>query len=113
MYILLEGSVEVSRKSEAQEVILAELKAATFFGEVALVDDGPRSATVRATSKCLVLRIGRDTLRILAGVQPAAAIHLLSAIGHSLVLLLRKSNQKYLDLLLSLQVPIDPEGKID
>lgn len=108
MYVLLEGSVEISRNLNGSPFPLATLEPAAFFGEVALVDDGPRSATVRTLAPCKVLRIDRSTVSVLAGIQPSAAIHFLVAIGRSLVRLLRTSNQKYLDLLLSHQVPSIP-----
>lgn len=108
MFVLLEGSVEV-RKAVGQEVhTLTTLEAGSFFGEIALVDDGPRSATVVAVAPCKVLRIARSTVSVLAGVQPGAAIHLLGAIGRSLVRLLRGSTEKYLDLLLAHRVPSSP-----
>ena len=101
MYVILRGNVSVTVKRGAREIELASLSAGDFFGEVALVDDGPRSANVTATDPCELLCITRTTLGVLAGLQPAAAIQLLAAIGRSLVARLRKGNQKYIDLLLS------------
>jgi CRP-like cAMP-binding protein len=101
MYVILSGSVSVTVKRGNGEIELARLFAGDFFGEVALVDDGPRSATVTATENCELLCITRTTLGVLAGLQPAAAIHLLAAIGRSLVARLRRGNKKYIDLLLS------------
>ena len=96
MYVILRGRARVS----AQDVELALLEPGDFFGEVALVDDGPRSADVVATEDCELLTITRMTLGMLAGLQPGAAIHILAAIGRSLVGRLRAENQKYVDLIL-------------
>jgi CRP-like cAMP-binding protein len=101
MYVILSGSACVTVKRGTGEIELARLSAGDFFGEVALVDDGPRSATVTAIEDCELLCITRTTLGVLAGLQPAAAIHLLAAIGRSLVARLRRGNKKYIDLLLS------------
>jgi CRP/FNR family transcriptional regulator, cyclic AMP receptor protein len=101
MYLLLEGEVAVSHRVNGQEVELARLRPGRFFGEVALVDDGPRSANVTALQNCTLLRLDRSTLQILAGIQPSASLHLLTAIGRSLVGLLRRNNEKVLDLLLA------------
>jgi CRP/FNR family transcriptional regulator, cyclic AMP receptor protein len=101
MYVILRGNVRVSVKRRNGEIELAKLSAGDFFGEVALVDEGPRSADVTATEACELLCITRTTLGVLAGLQPAAAIHLLAAIGRSLVARLRRGNKKYIDLLLS------------
>lgn len=100
MYVILSGLVQVTVKSPGEPVLLATLESGDFFGELALVDDGPRSASVTAVEQTHVLQITRTVLSVLAGVQPAGAIHLLGAIGRSLVNRLRAGNQKYLDLIL-------------
>ncbi len=100
MYVILQGRVRVHSHAGTHEVPLAELHVGDFFGELSLVDDGPRSASVDAVEPTEVLRITRMVVGVLAGVQPAAAIHLLAAIGRSLVNRLRAGNQKYLDLIL-------------
>lgn len=96
MYVILRGKARVS----TLDVELATLEPGDFFGEVALVDDGPRSADVVAVEDCELLTITRMTLGMLAGLQPGAAIHILAAIGRSLVARLRAGNQKYMDLIL-------------
>jgi CRP/FNR family cyclic AMP-dependent transcriptional regulator len=108
MYVILSGNVRVTvgttgvtAKTVDEEVELANLSPGDFFGEVALVDDGPRSANVTATAPCELLCITRTTLGVLAALHPDAAIEFLAAIGRSLVARLRTGNQKYVDLLLS------------
>jgi CRP-like cAMP-binding protein len=101
MFVILRGNVRVTVKRDSGEIELASLSAGDFFGEVALVDDGPRSASVTATDPCELLCITRTTIGVLAGLHPEAAIQLLASIGRSLVARLRKGNQKYIDLLLS------------
>lgn len=100
LYVLLEGAVRVTVESAEREIELSQLETGDFFGEIALVDDGPRSAHVTAISDCTLLRITRMTIGVLAGLQPAAAIQILGAIGRALVIRLRASNQKYIDILL-------------
>jgi len=100
LFVILEGNARVTAESGGREVQLAILSEGDFFGEVSLVDDGPRSATVTAVDSCTLLRITRMTIGVLAGLQPSAAILILGAIGRALVKRLRQSNQKYLDILL-------------
>jgi len=100
MFVILRGTASVTAKSNGQDMELAALDAGDFFGEVSLVDDGPRSADVTASSDCELLCITRMTLGVLAGLQPGAAIHILAAIGRCLVARLRAGNQKYMDLIL-------------
>lgn len=94
MYVVLSGRAEVTTGKQ----VLATLTAGDFFGEVALVDDGPRSADVTASEACKLLCITSTTIGVLAGLEPGAAIHLLAAIGRCLVARLRACQQKYMDL---------------
>ena len=52
-FVLLSGAADVTRKGRK----IAKMGPGDFFGEIALVDGGPRTATVTTTapSRCLVL----------------------------------------------------------
>ena len=69
MYIIREGRVSVSKLSDdGREKILEFLDAGEFFGEMALLDNAPRSASVRALSDVRVLALSRgDFLNVLRG----------------------------------------------
>lgn len=64
LFLLCEGSLQVSAEGEkGRTITLATLdQPGAFFGEVSLVDHGPRSATVRAASEAVVLRISLEAL---------------------------------------------------
>lgn len=62
-FIIVQGSVEVVRDDEGTERPLGTLKAGQFFGEIAILRDSPRTATVRATGDVTVLAMDRDTFR--------------------------------------------------
>jgi CRP-like cAMP-binding protein len=64
MYFLASGSVKVWR--EASNTILDTLVAPTLFGEMAIVGDTPRLATVFADGPCVVFEVGRDDVNALA-----------------------------------------------
>jgi CRP-like cAMP-binding protein len=100
MYLLLNGKAIVLHRAEGRSFELAELGRGEFFGEFALVDDGPRSADVSAKEPCVALKITQGVLRALAGVYPAAAFKLLAAVGRAMVKRARANNRKYLDTLL-------------
>ncbi|MDI6858759.1 MAG: cyclic nucleotide-binding domain-containing protein [Dehalococcoidia bacterium] len=56
-YIIRSGSVDVVRNADSGEKIIATLGPGEFFGEMAILDSYPRSASVRAVmdTECLVL----------------------------------------------------------
>jgi NADH dehydrogenase len=58
-YIIEKGRVDVVRQQNGQEIRLATLGPGEYFGEVALLRDVCRTATVRATEPTDVIAIGR------------------------------------------------------
>jgi CRP-like cAMP-binding protein len=100
MYILVDGEARVMHHRSGRDIALAVLKPGDFFGEIALVDSGPRSADVVAQGPGLLLKVSQASVAALAGVYPTAAFKFLIAIGRFLVSRLRTSNQRYIDSLL-------------
>lgn len=52
MFVLEGGAVEVTRRNADTTLVLCSLSAGNSFGEMALIDLGPRSASVRAVEDC-------------------------------------------------------------
>ncbi|MBN9462768.1 MAG: cyclic nucleotide-binding domain-containing protein [Burkholderiales bacterium] len=64
LYILLSGRAKVQRSdSEGKEVILAVLGSGDFFGEMSLIDDAPRSASVITLESCDFMSIAKDSFK--------------------------------------------------
>ncbi len=63
MYIVLEGQVEISKMLGDQKTILAKLGAGAIFGEMAILDNQPRSATATAVTNAVLLEISREMFR--------------------------------------------------
>jgi CRP-like cAMP-binding protein len=61
LYIIREGSVEVTAKKQGKQVHLANLRSGDFFGEVALLKLTKRTATVRAKENCDILRLDPES----------------------------------------------------
>jgi len=106
MYLIVRGKARVVHHRDGRDVELATLKSGDFFGELALVDHGLRSADVEAVDECTMLQVSQASISALAGVYPSAAFKFLIAIGRMMVERLRQSNRRYIDsLLISAQVP--------
>ena len=64
LYILLSGRAKVQRSdSEGKEVILAVLGSGDFFGEMSLIDEAPRSASVITLESCDFMAINKDSFK--------------------------------------------------
>ena len=63
MFIILEGQVEISKILGDQKTILAKLGVGSIFGEMAILDNQPRSATATAATNGVVLKISREMFR--------------------------------------------------
>jgi uncharacterized protein YhbP (UPF0306 family) len=64
-FIIVDGEVEVVREDGGEQRKLATLKRGQFFGEMAILRDTPRMATVRAISPTTVFAMERDAFRTL------------------------------------------------
>lgn len=74
VYVVLEGRVQVAIFSPAgREVILRDLDRGSIFGELAALDEQPRSATIIALAACVLLSIPGDRFRAAVFGDPAAA----------------------------------------
>lgn len=60
MFIILEGKVEITKLLGDQKTILATLDKGSIFGEMAIIDREPRSATATTISDTMMLEISRE-----------------------------------------------------
>jgi len=75
-HVLREGHVHVVRNGEGQELVLAELGPGEGFGEMALMIDQPRSATIKALDFVETLRLTREDFLVLYRRIPELAIQM-------------------------------------
>jgi uncharacterized membrane protein len=81
-YIIQVGRVAVTCPDEhGKEITLAELGAGHFFGELSLLDGGPRTATARAASDTILLSLDRDAFMNFLNHRPMAAGYIVSVLG--------------------------------
>jgi len=63
-YIIVKGKVEIIKEGEeSQEEVLATKGDGEVFGEMAVIDELPRSATIRATTAIDLLRLDKDSFK--------------------------------------------------
>jgi len=81
MYIIQSGAVEVSQLRDEQKFVLAFLGRGDFFGEMALIDKHPRSATVTAIRRSRLLPLTRASLLERTRYDPGVVLHLLKGLS--------------------------------
>ena len=85
LYLVVTGQVKVVLIGEdGREVILSVLGEGTFFGEMSLLDDEPRSAHVIAMEDSVVLALRREDFRARLRASPEVAIALLRELSRRL-----------------------------
>ena len=95
VYLILSGSIRISRSVPGMgEEALAVLRAGTYFGEMALIDDFPRSADARAHEDCRLFVIRKEDLADLLFVDRDLAYDLLWSFVRTLAGRLRETNDK-------------------
>ncbi|MGZ3686945.1 MAG: cyclic nucleotide-binding domain-containing protein [Bdellovibrionota bacterium] len=62
LYLMIEGLVGIfkTNKLTGDHYDVGQLKTGNFFGEMSLIDENPRSATVKALTNCQVFMISKD-----------------------------------------------------
>lgn len=97
MYLVLEGRIKICCESlSGREITLTFLKDGGFFGEMALLDGEPRSATAVAESKGQLLVLRRADFQSFLAEVPNASVSLLAFLSGRL----RRANEKIQDLAL-------------
>ena len=85
MYIVASGDVNIHLPGEdSRRISLKDLAHGEHFGELALFDDGPRSASALATTDTDLLELSRGTLEAYLERRPRAALTILRTMGQRL-----------------------------
>lgn len=95
VYLVLEGRVQVTLCSAAgNEVVLRDMPAGELFGELAAIDERPRSASIVALDHCVLASIPGDAFRRAVCATPEAALWM----ARQLVAQVRNLTEKVFEL---------------
>jgi len=82
LFFVRTGEVELFIKdTTGQKIILDITRPGDFFGEIALLDAGPRTATALALTETELIELDREDLMLLFQRKPDAALSMLAAMG--------------------------------
>ena len=83
MYVILGGVAEVLiDRTDGGQIRVAEMKKNDFFGEIAILCDVPRTATIKATTPLTTLKITKDMFYRLVAEFPQMAIEVMRELAH-------------------------------
>ena len=106
MYVIQAGTIQIIKKAASGEVIIATLKSGEVFGEMALFDRLPRSASARASGEARVLSIDKKKLFSSINRDPTLVFKLLDSMSQRIrkideeLMKLKKSNLDILQTLI-------------
>jgi len=91
-YILLEGQVEIWKDFDTPFAdVLAIRGPGATFGEMSLIDELPRSATVKTTTRCRLVSLDKPHFRGVIEKNPSIALLIMKAVSH----MVRVSNETF------------------
>lgn len=95
LYLITKGKVKITHSTpDGHEALLAILGQGDFFGELALLDDSPRSATAEAIEKTEALTLHREDFIRYIKENPDFSLHVL----HTLAQHIRRLNNQISDI---------------
>ena len=84
LYVIMEGDADVLVDTPGGQITVATMGKNDFVGDIAVLCDVPRTATVTATSKLTTLRITKDIFFQLVCQFPQIAIEIMRVLAHRL-----------------------------
>ncbi len=84
LYVIMEGDADVLVDTPGGQITVATMGTNDFVGDIAVLCDVPRTATVTATSKLITMRITKDLFFQLGGQFPQIAIEIMRELAHRL-----------------------------
>ncbi len=74
IYVVLEGAFNITKRTRQEEIVLANRGLGEVLGEISLLENAPRSASVRATESGRLLKISREAFESLLHTSPSASM---------------------------------------
>lgn len=98
LYILKDGEVDILINYDEEPILLTKLHNGMFFGEIALFDESPRSATVEASSECEIITLSKPDFILFSQKEPTIGIKIVMRLGEILSTRLKASNKQIEEL---------------
>ena len=105
-YVIMQGAVEIVAETEAGPVVEGVLGTNELFGELGVLTNSPRSATIRAQDRLVALRITDEMFLKLLAENPEVALDVMRQLSEKLV----RSHEQFVELQQRLRPTGDPQS---
>jgi CRP-like cAMP-binding protein len=100
---VVDGTLDVFKKTEkGKSVAISTLSKGRSIGEMSIIDDSIRSATVRAKSKSTLLTLSKEKFNLILADHSSVGVKVLKGIARLLSMNLRRTSSRLADYMLSL-----------
>ena len=100
---VVDGTLDVFKKTEkGKSVVISTLSKGRSIGEMSIIDDSIRSATIRAKSKATLLTLSKEKFNLILANHSSVGVKVLKGIARLLSMNLRKTSSRLADYMLSL-----------
>jgi len=117
MYFFAQGTANVTKNltmklgqsgfgKVEKSMVKLDSSVVSFFGDMAMFEEEPRSATITASTDCLVYEVKRDDFQRLCDRDPILGLKILRKIAATLCHRIRKANQDVLKLSTALSIAL-------
>lgn len=101
MCFVVDGILDVVKQTETnRQVVISSLARGRSIGEMSVIDNFPRSATVRARTPSTLLLLTRDAFDLILKDHPQLGIKLLKALARLVSMNLRKASSQLADFMM-------------
>jgi hypothetical protein len=94
LFLIIRGRVQVTMEAEGKEGLLNYIEAGGAFGEMTLIDDNPRSATIRTVEPCRFLILRKQEFKEIAMEFPRVTLHICTVLSRRIRDIQGKSHSK-------------------
>lgn len=103
LYVIQEGKVQINRVYSGREILLNVLGPGEIFGEMAILEDKPRSSNAFAAERVKLLAVTKQNFKAVVQARPVVAVRIFEVLADRLWLVYRQIANQYIR---------DPEIKV-
>ena len=92
-FVIIDGEADIYANADGAQVVVGTLQANQLLGELGVLTSSPRSATIHAKGKLMMLRISTDMGLKLLAENPSVALDVMRQLSGKLVLAHRQNEE--------------------